>query len=88
MSIEILALAADLAEKFRLGAAGRDRERRLPGPEVDELSASGLFAITLPKAFGGEDAPPSVVAEVFRILATADPNIAQIPHSISSMCSC
>jgi alkylation response protein AidB-like acyl-CoA dehydrogenase len=40
-----------------------------------------LLAITVPAAFGGVDLPPSAVAEVVRVLAAADPNIAQIPHS-------
>ncbi len=71
------ALAADLA----LGAAERDRKRQLPFREMDQLSASGLLAITVPANQGGADLAPSVVADVIRILATGDPNIAQIPHS-------
>ncbi|MFD6269916.1 acyl-CoA dehydrogenase family protein [Nocardia asteroides] len=78
---QALALAAELAAGFAAGAAERDHTRRLPHEELDQLSASGLLAITVPAAFGGGDLPPSVVAEVVRILATADPNIAQIPHS-------
>ena len=37
--------------------------------------------MTVPERFGGPDLPPSVVAELTAILAAADPNIAQIPHS-------
>lgn len=48
---------------------------------MSQLSQSGLLAITVPARHGGADVPPSTVAEVFRLLATADPNIAQIPHS-------
>jgi SfnB family sulfur acquisition oxidoreductase len=73
--------ATRLAERFTEGAAKRDRGRRLPYPEVAELAASGLLGITVPKAYGGPELPPSVAAEVFRILGAADPNIAQIPHS-------
>lgn len=62
-------------------AAARDAERRLPGPEVDALAAGGLLGITVPAAHGGPGLPASVVAEVFRLLATGDPNVAQIPHS-------
>ncbi|WP_280219784.1 acyl-CoA dehydrogenase family protein [Nocardia neocaledoniensis] len=76
-----MAVAAELAAEFASGAAERDRARRLPHEELDQLSASGLLAITVPSAFGGADLPPSVVAEVVRILATGDPNIAQVPHS-------
>ncbi|MFE6923600.1 acyl-CoA dehydrogenase family protein [Nocardia sp. NPDC057663] len=78
---QALAIAAELADEFARGAAERDHARRLPHEELDQLSASGLLAITVPAAFGGADLPPSVVAEVFRILAAADPNIAQVPHS-------
>ncbi|WP_316572979.1 SfnB family sulfur acquisition oxidoreductase [Nocardia canadensis] len=78
---QALAIATELAADFAQGAAERDHTRRLPHEELDQLSASGLLAITVPAAFGGADLPPSVVAEVFRILATADPNIAQVPHS-------
>jgi len=35
----------------------------------------------VPREYGGADLPPSTVAEVIRVLASADPNIAQIPHS-------
>lgn len=78
---QALAIATELAEEFRQGAAERDHARRLPHQELDRLSASGLLALTVPAAFGGAELAPSVVAEVVRILAVADPNIAQIPHS-------
>ncbi|PKV78926.1 acyl-CoA dehydrogenase family protein [Nocardia fluminea] len=74
-------IATELAEVFAAGAVERDHSRRLPHEELDQLSASGLLAITVPAEFGGADLPPSVVAEVVRILAAADPNIAQVPHS-------
>ncbi|MEU4320963.1 acyl-CoA dehydrogenase family protein [Nocardia fluminea] len=74
-------IATELAEVFAAGAVERDHSRRLPHEELDQLSASGLLAITVPAEFGGADLPPSVVAEVVRILAVADPNIAQVPHS-------
>lgn len=78
---QALVIAAELADEFARGAAERDHARRLPHEELDQLSASGLLAITVPAAFGGADLPPSVVAEVFRILAAGDPNIAQVAHS-------
>ncbi|WP_433521212.1 SfnB family sulfur acquisition oxidoreductase [Nocardia pseudovaccinii] len=74
-------VAAQLASEFAVGAAARDLGRELPFAEVDRLAASGLLAITVPADFGGADLAPSAVAEVVRILAAADPNIAQIPHS-------
>jgi SfnB family sulfur acquisition oxidoreductase len=53
----------------------------LPRAELDELSASGLLGITVPREHGGADVRSATVAEVFRLLAAADPNIAQIPQS-------
>lgn len=78
---EAVSVARSLAVDFAAGAADRDRHRELPYREVERLASSGLLAITVPAGDGGADLPPSVVAEVTRILATADPNIAQIPHS-------
>ncbi|MEV5647756.1 SfnB family sulfur acquisition oxidoreductase [Nocardia sp. NPDC052254] len=73
--------AAALAAEFAVDAARRDRDRELPYREIDRLSASGLLAVTVPAEFGGADLAPGEVAEVVRLLAAADPNIAQIPHS-------
>ena len=78
---EAVAAAEALAAEFAVGAADRDRNRKLPFHEMDRLSASGLLAITVPTEHGGADLPPSTVTDVIRILATGDPNIAQIPHS-------
>ncbi len=80
-SAEAVAVARELAADFATGAAERDRQRHLPFAEIDLLSASGLLAITVPGGYGGAGLPASTVTEVIRILATADPNIAQIPHS-------
>ena len=41
----------------------------------------GLYGLTVPAWLGGPDLPMSAVAEVLRILATGDPNLAQLPHS-------
>ncbi|MFE1593376.1 SfnB family sulfur acquisition oxidoreductase [Nocardia sp. NPDC058705] len=74
-------VAAELAREFAPGAAARDRDRELPYAQLDQLASSGLLAITVPAEFGGADLAPSVLTEVVRLLAVADPNIAQIPHS-------
>ena len=78
---EAVSVARTLAQRFATDAADRDRERRLPSAEIDELSRSGIYGATVPAEFGGADIPPSALAEVLRTLATADPNIAQIPQS-------
>ncbi|MDO3650598.1 SfnB family sulfur acquisition oxidoreductase [Nocardia mangyaensis] len=74
-------IAARLAAEFAPGAARRDRDRELPFAELDRLAASGLLATTVPAALGGADLAPGDLAEVVRLLAVADPSIAQIPHS-------
>lgn len=76
-----VAAATDLALRFAEGSARRDRERVLPVAEVEALSDSGLLALTVPVAYGGPGLGAEVLAEVVRILATGDPNVAQIPHS-------
>lgn len=73
--------AHKLAASFAVHAEARDRDRRLPGPELDELSRSGLLGITVPASLGGAAVSVATLTEVFRVLATADPSIAQIPHS-------
>ncbi|MCI3278346.1 SfnB family sulfur acquisition oxidoreductase [Streptomyces cylindrosporus] len=78
---EALAVAAALAEEFRAGASARDVERRLPRAELDRLSASGLLAVTVPAEHGGADVGATTLAEVFRLLASADASLAQIPQS-------
>lgn len=78
---QAFSVARRLAADFAAGAAARDRDRVLPYEEIDRLAAAGLLAVTVPAEYGGADLPPSAVAEVVRILAAADPNIAQIPHS-------
>ncbi|MEW1721546.1 SfnB family sulfur acquisition oxidoreductase [Streptomyces sp. NPDC093109] len=78
---EALAVAAALAEEFRTGAAARDEERALPRAELDRLSASGLLAVSVPRAYGGAEVSARTLAEVFRLLAAADPSLAQIPQS-------
>ncbi|MEU5591894.1 SfnB family sulfur acquisition oxidoreductase [Streptomyces sp. NPDC020298] len=78
---EALAVAAALADEFRAGAAGRDAERRLPRAELDRLSASGLLAVTVPAEHGGADVSARTLAEIFRLLGSADGSLAQIPQS-------
>ncbi|MFK0115169.1 SfnB family sulfur acquisition oxidoreductase [Streptomyces sp. NPDC090994] len=78
---EALAVAAALAEEFRAGASARDTGRRLPHAEVAKLSASGLLAVTVPAEHGGADVGTLTLAEIFRLLASADASLAQIPQS-------
>ncbi len=74
------AVALELGAVFALGAAERDRSRVVPDQQVRELVRTGLLAVTVPAEYGGADVSPETVAEVFRVIARADPNIAQIQH--------
>ena len=78
---DALTIARDLAQKFAVGAAERDRERILPKRELDEFSGHGLWAISIPKAYGGSGVSHATIVEVFRTIAEADPSIAQIAHN-------
>ncbi|KRF36897.1 SfnB family sulfur acquisition oxidoreductase [Nocardioides sp. Soil805] len=78
---EAVAVARELATGLAATSAERDLHRILPEREVERLSASGLLAVTVPAAYGGADLPAGTLAEVFRILASGDPSVAQVPHS-------
>ncbi len=76
-----LVVASDLAEDFRRDSAQRDRERRLPWPELDVFSRSGLWGISVPKAFGGAGVSNVTLAKVIALIAQADASLGQIPQN-------
>ncbi|MGB8843151.1 MAG: SfnB family sulfur acquisition oxidoreductase [Aliidongia sp.] len=78
---EAITVAQELAGDFASGAAARDRDRILPYDEIARFSASGLWGITVPKAWGGAGVSNATLGEVLAIIAEADPNIAQIPKN-------
>jgi SfnB family sulfur acquisition oxidoreductase len=78
---EAIHIASALAAEFALQAAARDELRRLPFAELERFSASGLWAITVPAAFGGADVSYRTVAKVIEIISAADPSIGQIPQN-------
>jgi SfnB family sulfur acquisition oxidoreductase len=72
-----------LASALAPGAAERDRNGAevVPIDALDLLDASGLLAVTVPVADGGAGLGPRTLAEVVRIVAAADPAIAQVPQA-------
>jgi SfnB family sulfur acquisition oxidoreductase len=68
-------------EQIAAGAAERDRLRELPTAEVELLSREGLLAITVPREYGGAEVSLETFAQVVSVIASADPNVAQIPQS-------
>lgn len=78
---EAIRVAETLRPLFAEGARERDRERRLPFAEVDAFSQSGLWGITIPKAYGGAGVSQVTLAKVFSILAAGDPSLTQIAQN-------
>jgi SfnB family sulfur acquisition oxidoreductase len=78
---EALDVARQLAAEFAAEAAERDRTRRLPVAELDRFSASGLWGISIPRAYGGLHASMVTITEVFKIISAADSSLGQIPHN-------
>jgi alkylation response protein AidB-like acyl-CoA dehydrogenase len=78
---EALAVARELAAEFAQEAAQRDRDRRLPAKELDRFSGSGLWGITVPKAYGGAGVSFATLAEVIAIISAADPSLGQLPQN-------
>ncbi|HEX4012163.1 MAG TPA: SfnB family sulfur acquisition oxidoreductase [Solirubrobacteraceae bacterium] len=78
---QAIAVARDFAESIADGAAERDRAGMPPRAEMARFDASGLLGIMVPRAYGGPELAPTALAEVFRIIAAADPAIAQTPQA-------
>ena len=78
---DAIATAHTLAQRLAKEAAVRDRERRLPHEEIEWFSQSGLWAITVPKAYGGAGVSFVTLTEVVKIVAAADPSLGQLPQN-------
>lgn len=78
---EAVAVAREMAARFAPGAAERDRERRLPFTEIDEFSQSGLWAISVPREYGGAGVSYATLAEVTAIISAADAALGQLPQN-------
>ncbi|CAN7653615.1 SfnB family sulfur acquisition oxidoreductase [Pararhizobium sp. LjRoot238] len=78
---EALVVAKRLKPLFASDARERDRERRLPFEEVDVFSQSGLWGITIPRAYRGAGVSQVTLAKVFATLASGDPSLTQIAQN-------
>ena len=78
---EALAVARQLAGEFATEAGERDREQRLAVEELDRFSGSGLWAISVPKAYGGADVSIATLAEVIAIISAADTSLGQFSQN-------
>ena len=78
---EAIAVAHKVAAFLLEGDAERDRQRQVPAEVVDVFSNSGLWGITVPKAFGGAEVSYATLAEVIAIISAADASLGQIPQN-------
>lgn len=78
---QALIVASDLADDFKRDSAQRDRERRLPHSELEVFSRSGLWGISVPKAYGGTGVSNVTLAKVIALIAQADGSLGQIPQN-------
>lgn len=76
----VVAVAEEFAAAVKPGAVERDRLGAVPRAEVAEFENLGLPAITVPVDDGGDGLGPRTLAEVIRIVAAADPALAQTPQ--------
>ncbi|MFC7529640.1 acyl-CoA dehydrogenase family protein [Actinoplanes sp. GCM10030250] len=79
---EAVAAAHRLAAHLEPGAIQRDRDGAtvVPREALAALDDSGLLGISIPAADGGPGLGPRTLAEITRIIAAADPAIAQVPQ--------
>lgn len=78
---QALRVAKELAALFKRDSLDRDRDRRLPLQELELFSASGLWGISVPKAFGGAGVSNVTLANVIRLISEADASLGQIPQN-------
>ena len=78
---EAIRIAEELRRSFAVDAARRDEKRILPVSEIEAFSHSGLWAITVPRAYGGAEVSASTLAEVVALISEADASIGQIPQN-------
>jgi SfnB family sulfur acquisition oxidoreductase len=78
---QALRIAHELAAHFKPHSATRDRERRLPHAELELFSRSGLWGISVPKAFGGAGVSNVTLSKVIRLISEADGSLGQIPQN-------
>ena len=78
---QALAVAEHVAQQLKRDSALRDRERRLPHAELELFTRSGLWAISVPKSFGGAGVSNVTLAQVIARIAQADASLGQIPQN-------
>lgn len=67
-----------LATRLAANAAQNDRTGQIPRNLIEEIAASGVLALTVPKALGGTGAGVLETSQVLRRLGRSDPSVALI----------
>jgi alkylation response protein AidB-like acyl-CoA dehydrogenase len=62
----------DLLPRIRERREEIERNRQLPQDLVDEMRATGMFRLALPRALGGQEAEPRVILGTIEALSAAD----------------
>ncbi|HEX9470623.1 MAG TPA: acyl-CoA dehydrogenase family protein [Bradyrhizobium sp.] len=70
--------ASSLASEFAARAALHDRDASFPFENFNQLSETGLLALTVPAALGGSGAGALDAARIINILGKADPSTALV----------
>jgi hypothetical protein len=73
-----IAVAAELRDQFRVGAAERDRKRQFPYEQCAAFRASGLLGLMVPREFGGYGASFHELMQVVILISAGDSNIGQM----------
>ena len=69
------ALARELRPLIETEAAASDQALTLSRPLVDAFARTGLFHLMVPRAFGGDEADPSTILDVFADVTYADGSV-------------
>lgn len=78
---DLVHIAQQLAHTVEKTAVAKDSAGQQLNEEVEKLKESGILAATVPQRLGGPETQPTDIAEIFRLLGTADGSFAQIPQS-------
>jgi alkylation response protein AidB-like acyl-CoA dehydrogenase len=73
-----MAVAAELRDRFRIGAAERDLHRQFPYEQCAEFRASGLLGLMVPREHGGYGGSFVDLMKVVNLISAGDSNIGQM----------